>query len=308
MPFPIIAAHVSPVRLARLVTAYEGLQAGVAAGSIANASYVDFKDAASRTIDAAWDAIRPVRSDLYTSSGLVVFLRGLKREGFTDFAAEIKPVVKALVALKGKTVKRAQALAAAKAALPRVPKADVFTAETLFNQVAEPLKDALRANRTGYWNDLLTVLRNADPKLLTWRGLRDTLFPNQPSMRSDACRLLGDDGGIPGAVNTWITQTVKRKADDTYARFIAKQTGKLAGILKGRQVEKAEGQVYGNLTGHVRIVIAGGTRFEMRFSIVGAHSPLGAWFYRFPTTFHDVFDCDGNKVSVPSEAKLAEVL
>jgi hypothetical protein len=308
MPLPIIAAHVRPTRLARLVTAYEGLKAGVAAGSIANASYVDFKDAASRTIETAWDALRPHHTDLYTSSGLVVFLRGLKREGFADFAAEIEPVVEALVALKGKTVKRAQALAAAKAALPQVPKADVFTAETLFKQVAEPLKTALRAHRTAHWNGLLTTLRAADPKLMTWRGLRDTLFPNQPAMRSDACRLLGEHGGISEVVDTWIIDTVKREADDAYARFIAKQTGKLAGILKGRQVEKADGQVFGNLTGHVRIVIAGGARFEMRFSLVGAYSPRGVWFYRFPTTFHNVFDCDGNKVPVPSEAKLGEML
>ena len=89
-----------------------------------------------------------------------------------------------------------------------------------------------------------------------------------------------------------------------YDGFVAKNTAKIEGILKGDDDISVESTVGGNLVGHIRVRTSTGGSFVMQFSIVHAFSNKGTYFQRFPTTFHNVTLSDGTEMKKPSEAKM----
>ena len=115
--------------------------------------------------------------------------------------------------------------------------------------------------------------------------------------------------------NDWedfIKKMAQEAADQIIDGFIYKNTGKIAFIIykknnmksvKLENVRIGQGKVESDL----HFEFADSSRFTATSSVVGAVSKFGKWFYRYPTTFHNVVLPDGKKLSSPSEQKMEEV-
>lgn len=105
-------------------------------------------------------------------------------------------------------------------------------------------------------------------------------------------------------INNLIDKEVDYWTSMLYDGFVAKNTAKIEGILKGENDISVSSTVGGNLVGHIRVNLTSGAEFRMQFSIVHAISKKGTYFQRFPTTFHNVRLSDGDEMKKPSEAKM----
>lgn len=115
--------------------------------------------------------------------------------------------------------------------------------------------------------------------------------------------------------NDWedfIKKMAQEAADQIIDGFIYKNTGKIAFVIykknnmKGVKLDNVRiGQ--GKVESDLHFEFKDGSRFTATSSVVGAVSKYGKWFYRYPTTFHDVLMPDGKKLSGPSEQKMEEV-
>jgi hypothetical protein len=109
----------------------------------------------------------------------------------------------------------------------------------------------------------------------------------------------------------FIKKMAQEAADQIIDGFIYKNTGKIAFIIykknnmksvKLENVRIGQGKVESDL----HFEFADSSRFTATSSVVGAVSKFGKWFYRYPTTFHNVVMPDGKKLSSPSEQKMEE--
>lgn len=109
----------------------------------------------------------------------------------------------------------------------------------------------------------------------------------------------------PTEINALINQWVDRDMRAMFDGFIAKNTEKLAPILKGRDVD-VTGTVSGSLEGDFRFIVVGSNAaFTMRTQIVWKYlSAYGTHFWQFPTTFHAATSDKGHKIGQPSHARL----
>lgn len=115
--------------------------------------------------------------------------------------------------------------------------------------------------------------------------------------------------------NDWedfIKKMAQEAADQIIDGFIYKNTGKIAFVIYKKNNMKSVkldnvhiGQ--GKVESDLHFEFKDGSRFTATSSVVGAVSKYGKWFYRYPTTFHNVLMSDGKKLSGPSEQKMEEV-
>ena len=110
----------------------------------------------------------------------------------------------------------------------------------------------------------------------------------------------------------YIKKMAQEAADSLIDGFIYKNTGKIAFIIYSKNNMKSVklenvniGQ--GKLESDLHFEFKDGSRFTATSSVVQATSKYGKWFYRYPTTFHNVVMPDGKKLSGPSEQKMEEV-
>lgn len=94
---------------------------------------------------------------------------------------------------------------------------------------------------------------------------------------------------------------------DMFESFIAKQTEKVNGIIKGRKVH-VRSSVSRSLEGIFDFTLEDGAKFRMKTQIIWKMSPKGKRFWQFPTTFHDAYKANGAPIRVPSEDALKKEL
>jgi hypothetical protein len=109
--------------------------------------------------------------------------------------------------------------------------------------------------------------------------------------------------GVKKLINTQVAGDISAMFDS----FIAKQTEKVNGILKGRKVH-VKSQVYRNLEGTFQFQLEDGAKFLMKTQIIWKMSPKGKRFWQFPTTFHNAVKANGTAIRNPSEANLKKEL
>lgn len=106
-------------------------------------------------------------------------------------------------------------------------------------------------------------------------------------------------------INEEIKKESKRISTIIIQKFINKMFDKLGGLLIDINKEVKEIIKFGNHSqGQIRFIFTDGSEFTIQNSIVSAESVLGTPFYRYPLTFHNIINSDGNKVSNPSELTL----
>ncbi len=123
-----------------------------------------------------------------------------------------------------------------------------------------------------------------------------------------------------GKVNPGLTAALEAEAEQQVEAmqnmFVFKNTGKLSPILtaKGNLGEQKVVSVntrQGIITAILLFTFDDGSSFRVDQSVVMSHT-RDRWnnvtyFYRFPTTFHDVVMPDGSKMGYPSEERMNEV-
>jgi hypothetical protein len=134
------------------------------------------------------------------------------------------------------------------------------------------------------------------------RGLLDYEAQRYGSSKTTPL-IFKNDLQIAGMVAKWVADDV----DAMFASFIAKQTAKTEGIIKGRAL-RVSGYIVGNLECELLFTLADGAGFKMKTQIVWKCNQRGTHFWQFPTTFHDATNKDGEAISRPSEARLKELL
>lgn len=108
-------------------------------------------------------------------------------------------------------------------------------------------------------------------------------------------------------VQKYIDKFVADSLRDMFESFIAKQTEKVNGILKGRKVH-VRSSVSRSLEGTFDFNLEDGAKFRMQTQIVWKMSPKGKRFWQFPTTFHNAVKADGTAIRPPSEDALKKYL
>jgi hypothetical protein len=111
----------------------------------------------------------------------------------------------------------------------------------------------------------------------------------------------------PEVVKEKIRKTVAEDLKSMFDSYIAKQTEKVNGILKGRKATVSS-SVSRNLEGYYKFALADGAKFGMQTQIVWKTSPKGKRFWQFPTTFHNAIKANGTTIKNPSEANLKKEL
>ena len=110
----------------------------------------------------------------------------------------------------------------------------------------------------------------------------------------------------------FVKKEAQEAADQIIDGFIYKNTGKIAYVIftknnmksvKLENVRISQGKVECDL----HFEFKDGSRFTAASSVVQASSKHGKWFYRYPTTFHNVVLPNGDKMISPSEQKMEEV-
>lgn len=86
--------------------------------------------------------------------------------------------------------------------------------------------------------------------------------------------------------------------------FFFKMADKLGGLVASGKLESVGEYMNRNSTpfdSFIRFTFKNGSQFIIKSSIVINCSPLGNYFYQYPTTFHDAIDKNGNKIKNPNE-------
>ena len=104
----------------------------------------------------------------------------------------------------------------------------------------------------------------------------------------------------------------EEEADSIRSMFVRKNFRKIASVVETKGNLK-EGSILGrriglgSLEGRFRFVFEDGSRFDADNSVVRSVSVHGRRFLRFPLTFREVYFADGEKMELPSEARMNEV-
>jgi hypothetical protein len=104
-------------------------------------------------------------------------------------------------------------------------------------------------------------------------------------------------------IDKWVADGLR----DMFESFIAKQTEKVNGIIKGRKVQ-VKSWISRSLEGTFDFILGDGAKFRMQTQIVWKTSPKGKRFWQFPTTFHNAIKANGTAIRNPSEANLKKEL
>jgi hypothetical protein len=202
--------------------------------------------------------------------------------------------------------------------IPQANESEMQHAVKLFEYILAQLRDDFRKKQFTYYNHITTEFVTAwetstEPK--NWQRLDkiiDAAFPGRidPNRKHFITGVLLDipDGrnyqlADPSKVKAATKKRVDEDERNMFQSFIAKQTEKVAAIIKSRGYE-AEGKVGSDLTGSINFKLTDGSSFTMRFQIVWKTSQLGNLFWQFPTTFHNAVKADGTRITPASEAKM----
>lgn len=104
----------------------------------------------------------------------------------------------------------------------------------------------------------------------------------------------------------WVKKEAIQMVADMVDKFIYKNTAKLAPIvatknnLKNIEIIDATTS-RGVIEGLMKYTFKDGSGFDVKNKVVASYSKNGTFFYRFPTTFHNVVMPDGSKLQGPSE-------
>ena len=105
----------------------------------------------------------------------------------------------------------------------------------------------------------------------------------------------------------YINSICERRIDEDKREFVNKNSLKIASAIKNRQYS-IEGKINTDLESILKINLSDGARFEVRTQIVGVENQYGTFFYRKPTTFHNVYLANGEKLKAPSYEKVIKCL
>jgi len=137
-------------------------------------------------------------------------------------------------------------------------------------------------------------------------------FADHPMLSFLFSRMVDADMKLTKDWKDFIKKMAQDAADQLIDGFIYKNTGKIAYVIykknnmKGVKLDNVRlGQ--GKVECDLHFEFKDGSRFTATSSVVSSVSKHGKWFYRYPTTFHNVILPDGKKLSTPSEQKMEEV-
>ena len=137
-------------------------------------------------------------------------------------------------------------------------------------------------------------------------------FSSTPMLSFLFSRMVDANMKLTGDWQDFIKKMAQDAADQIIDGFIYKNTGKIAFVIYSKNNMKSVklenvriGQ--GKVESDLHFEFKDGSRFTASSSVVAAVSKYGKWFYRYPTTFHNVVMADGKKLSGPSEQKMEEV-
>lgn len=137
-------------------------------------------------------------------------------------------------------------------------------------------------------------------------------FSKNPMLAFLFSRMVDSSMKLTNDWEDFIKKMAQEAADQIIDGFIYKNTGKIAFVIYKKNNMKSVkldnvsiGQ--GKVECDLHFEFEDTSRFTATSSVVGAVSKFGKWFYRYPTTFHNVMLPDGKKLSGPSEQKMEEV-
>ena len=137
-------------------------------------------------------------------------------------------------------------------------------------------------------------------------------FANNPMLSFLFSRMVDANTKLTNDWKDYIKKMAQEAADNIIDGFIYKNTGKIAYVIYKKNNMKSVkldnvriGQ--GKVECDLHFEFKDGSRFTATSSVVQASSKHGKWFYRYPTTFHNVILPGDKKMSSPSEQKMEEV-
>ena len=89
--------------------------------------------------------------------------------------------------------------------------------------------------------------------------------------------------------------------------FVNKTSLKIAGAIKNREY-KIEGKINTDLESILKVELSDGAKFEVKTQVVEVVNQYGTFFFRKPTTFHNVYMANGESLKTPSYEKVIKCL
>ena len=190
---------------------------------------------------------------------------------------------------------------------------DVKKVIDILTELTKEKREEIFANEHKYLiglANLITKYLEENPEVKHMKAY--THFSKNPMLSFLFSRMVDEKMNLTSDWKDFIKKMAQDAADQLIDGFIYKNTGKIAFVIfsknnmksvKLENVSIGQGKVECNLNFEFK----DNSRFTATSSVVSAVSKNGKWFYRYPTTFHNVVMPDGSKLSGPSEQKMEEV-
>ena len=129
------------------------------------------------------------------------------------------------------------------------------------------------------------------------RYLKKGVITRESTGRSTYYLLVGDH-----PLEGWAKLSADQESEDFHFKMASKLGGLVTDIGKTLQsVEDWAGQGHSPFESTMRFRFSDGSNFLLKNSIVASVSPLGTFFYRYPSTFHDAYNAKNEKIANPDE-------
>lgn len=114
-------------------------------------------------------------------------------------------------------------------------------------------------------------------------------------------------------IDAYIERICDRRIQQDEEDFVQKLSLKIAGAIKGREftIIKEDNQrvnINEDLESYLKIELSDGAKFDVKTQLVGVLNENNTFFYRKPTTFHNVVYSNGVKMKGPSYEKIIKEL
>lgn len=190
---------------------------------------------------------------------------------------------------------------------------DVKKVIDILTQLTQEKRDEIFSNEFKFLNSLageIVKYVESNPDVKRYKAAEH--FSNNPMLSFLFSRMVDSDMKLTANWKSITEKMAKEAADDIIDGFIYKNTGKIAFVIYSKNNMKSVkldnvhiGQ--GKVECDLHFEFKDGSHFTATSSVVQASSKFGKWFYRYPTTFHNVVLPDGKKMTSPSERKMEEV-
>ena len=238
------------------------------------------------------------------------------------FYKEAQPIAQKLKALKAKIVK-------GRKPNPNAKKKDVYSTPASAKNDVEKVRNELTKITDNVYNKLVATnyssmerkvalfkeAQNKDPALAVYN-----FFAHDPYSRQIVSKAYRSDSGIkrpgdPEILRKDWKEVIKKEAEEEATnvrdQFINKNTAKLSSIVGNKgdltEVTSIEARSSrGVIEGEMHLAFKDGAQFNVRNKVVSVVNAHGTFFYRFPTTFHDIVKSDGAKFKRMSEKQMNE--